>query len=161
MNPHVVLEATRYCAGVIALCAVEGLLTWVGQLVFLECTRLCARVFTLIALERLFSWMFPHVPFEISSYRAWVLALVATVGLHCILQRSFRNFCHSTSNSNVSFGWCDRQGWRITELKRAQIRNCNWKEKVIKLSIKWQGKAKFDNIAIVVMIMMWSLEKMP
>ena len=46
-----------------------------------------ARVATLVALERLFSRMFPHVLLEISSSCARVLALVATVGQNCILQR--------------------------------------------------------------------------
>ena len=74
-----------------------------GQQVSLETNSLCAREATLIALERLFSRMFPHVPLEISSSCARVLALVATVGLNCILQRFFRNFCHFTSNSNANF----------------------------------------------------------
>ena len=64
---------------------------------------MCAREATLIAIERLFSRMFPHVPLEVSSVFAGILALVAIVGLNCILQRFFWNFCHLTSSSNANF----------------------------------------------------------
>ena len=46
--------------------------------------------------------MFPHVLLEIGSCCAGVLALVATVGLSCILQRFFRIFGHFNSNSNAN-----------------------------------------------------------
>ena len=72
-----------------------------SQQVSPEATGGSARVATLIALERFFSRMFPHVLIETISSCARVLALVATVGLSCFVQRFFWDMCHLNSNSNT------------------------------------------------------------
>ena len=118
---HVVPEGTSLFAREVALIAIESLFTRVSQQVWLEITSSCAREAALIALERLLTRMFPHVHPQLTSRRAWIRALVANVGLNCIQQRFFRNFCHfdfqfkCTSMMVWSARLEDNWGWRITE----------------------------------------------
>ena len=55
MREHVALEDGSLVAGIVALCALESLLTRMRENVLLEITRMFARIIALSAFERILS----------------------------------------------------------------------------------------------------------
>ena len=53
---------------------------------------------------------------------------ISTVGLDCILQRFFRDFCHFTSKSSVGCRWCRRLKDNWTQ-KSSNMTYCSYSHK--------------------------------
>ena len=71
-------EVTNLCAGKVALVAIEGPFSGIGEHVFLEITTSCTWVIELFAIETPFSWMFYHVLSEVITICTGIVALFAT-----------------------------------------------------------------------------------
>ena len=81
------------CGGVSALVATERFFSGMSQHVALEMSSLFGRVVAQRASKRLLTTMNQHMAFQIARPTAYVIALVATVGLLSFIKRLFGMFC--------------------------------------------------------------------
>ena len=93
MCQHVIPKPGLIVTGIVALPTIEKLFSWMSWRVFPESGALIGGVLALCANKWLLTTVNPRVIYEAAQFIDCEVALVATVGLHFIIQRLLGAFC--------------------------------------------------------------------